>query len=181
MTIDELFEVVAQFAIERYQRRAVRLRIYLDDGRKIDSSVLLPVSNPATQTVTQSVKTVLKSKWRKATVKPLPATEEYPSSLLPFAKDFVPECDTPAVYFLIKSRVVVYVGSSTRPMKRVQDHAVGTLKTIRKDFDWFALLPVPLDSMLQNERNFVALLDPVHNKNLKEPPAEEGDESDACL
>jgi hypothetical protein len=99
----------------------------------------------------------------------LPA-DGIPDKLRPVADLLVKQCYRPAIYFLIREGVVVYVGSSASPERRVMQHALGTSKTTKKEFDGYLFYPVSLDDMLQQERNFVALLDPPINKYLKHNP-----------
>lgn len=100
--------------------------------------------------------------------------------------DLVEECRCPAVYFLMKSGQIIYVGSSVDPMRRSQEHASGNAKTVAKDFDFALFLPVTLEELIETERTFIALLDPPLNQNMKPkkqlPPwAISGDDEKANL
>jgi excisionase family DNA binding protein len=90
-----------------------------------------------------------------------------PVALLPVKSDLLETCNCPAVYFLFCGDVVIYVGSSINPARRLNDHAQGTAKTPKKDFTHALCLPVPLQELIETEKKFIALLDPPLNVNLK--------------
>lgn len=106
----------------------------------------------------------------KVKPEPLPKGHPIPDGLRPIADKLVAHFDGPSVYFLIQGSVVIYVGISTRPERRILDHKFGTKTTEQKIFDHYLIYPVSLGEMLETERNLVAILDPVLNRNLKQKP-----------
>lgn len=72
-----------------------------------------------------------------------------------------------AVYFLVRSGCVVYVGKSESLATRLAQHATGD-----KDFNRIFYIRVPIPSLFQVEMAFITLLEPKynHNKNGKIMP-----------
>ena len=74
----------------------------------------------------------------------------------------VPRITGPAVYVLFLGETVVYVGCSTNALSRIGWHGSG--KKHRKDFDSFAIIPVPDGLKMEDmEREYIAALKPTIN------------------
>lgn len=75
-----------------------------------------------------------------------------------------PKCS--AIYFLFRSGIVVYIGSSKQPAVRVKRHGVRNLKS----FDSIRYLPCEEPKRLELEKHWIAALRPVHNKRCNPKP-----------
>lgn len=93
-----------------------------------------------------------------------PFDGKLPAILEPFREQMAVACYGVCVYFLVAGGKVVYVGSAVRGHKRVAQHAKGTKKTAKKEFDYALFLPCTLEEVLQTERKLIMLLDPPLNK-----------------
>lgn len=97
----------------------------------------------------------------------LPADFRLPERLVPVRDLLTMDCDGPCIYFLFLDSIVQYVGKTIEPKRRIGQHASGSEKTAPKEFDAYLFYPVPIEEILQEERTFVALLDPPLNRKLK--------------
>jgi hypothetical protein len=79
--------------------------------------------------------------------------------------------DGPAVYFLFRADVCVYIGASVNARGRVHFH-----RTAGRDFDRAAYLPVSNDRLAAAERQWIAAVCPVHNRR-DNPELDKGLES----
>lgn len=88
----------------------------------------------------------------------------------PVRNELLAEWTGSGIYFLVKDGSVVYVGSSLNTKRRIEQHRTGTNKMARKDFDSSFALPVPLEELIEAEKKWVALLNPVLNVLLRPTP-----------
>ena len=86
-----------------------------------------------------------------------------PACLAQFASQLMSGYDGTGIYFLLLNEVVIYVGVSVHPMRRIEEHRKGSAGTRRKEFDGAVILPVPLEELLEKELVFINLLNPPEN------------------
>jgi hypothetical protein len=82
-------------------------------------------------------------------------------NLIPLLQEYDHESH-PAVYFLLKAHIVVYVGKSEYPPERIASHYKGKKK---KDFDRVLLLPTPISELEKVETAFIQIFQPEGNKD----------------
>ena len=74
-----------------------------------------------------------------------------------YANDVISGC---AVYFLIKKKVIVYVGQSQSVLYRIRTH----MAQGEKDFDSFSYINVPEKDVNDIEMQYIKEFNPVYNK-----------------
>lgn len=108
-------------------------RLWVQDGAKMQIKVLALPDSPLAENVPAELATV-------ENLKELRANEQLP-----------------CVYFLLRGRVVVYVGQSVQLLRRIISHQAD------KEFDRVLFIVVPATQLSEIERKFIKLLKPEYN------------------